>query len=280
MRIYIRFKLLLNFFFLSLFFTTGIFSQTPDQQSVKAGIEQLSNGFPQERIYIQFDKPAYAPGETIWYKAYLMQGIDISNISRNLYIDFTDANGNILLHAMAPLLRSSANGNFDIPLSYTGKFAHVRAYTKWMLNFDSAFLYNKDIFIIQPKTSANGGNIVTNRPAVQFFPEGGDCIAGINNKIAFKSTYPGGRPFNIKGTIVNSKNVKVADIKSMHDGMGYFYLDAQGGETYTAKWKDDQGTAYEAVLPVVKKEGIALEIKLTEGRRGFLIKRSENAPSN
>ncbi len=275
-----RLKITLSFFCLQFFFGTVLFSQIPNQESVKSGIEQLNTGFPQERIYIQFDKPAYAPGETIWFKAYLMQGIEISNISRNLYVDFTDANGNILLHSVAPLLRASAKGNFDIPLSYTGKFAHVHAYTKWMLNFDSAFLYDKDILIIQPKTSIKVSGIVTGKPTLQFFAEGGDCIAGVENKIAFKANYPGGRPFNINGTVVNAKNAKVADIKTQHDGMGWFYLDAQAGETYTAKWKDDQGTAYETPLPVVKKEGLALEIKLTEGKRGFLIKRSENAPSN
>ena len=53
-------------------------AQTPTQQSVKANIEQHASTFPKEKIYIQLDKPAYAPGETIWYKAYLMAGVDRS----------------------------------------------------------------------------------------------------------------------------------------------------------------------------------------------------------
>ena len=253
-------------------------AQAPTQQSVKEGLELLNTAFPQERIYIHFDKPAYAPGETIWYKAYLMQGTEIAQISANIYVDLTDANGAMITHAVAPLLRSSANGNFDIPKTYTGKFVHVRAYTKWMLNFDSAFLYDKDVFIIQPKGAGAKGTV--NKPTVQFFAEGGDCIAGINNKIAFKANYPGGRPFKIKGVVVNSKGVQVAEIKNMHDGMGYFYLEPQLNEKYTAKWKDDQGIANETPLPAVKKDGLAFEIKIAEGRRGFLIKRSENAPAN
>src|SRR6478672_7179575 len=86
-------------------------AQIPSQQSVKTNIDQYGTNFPQEKIYIQFDKPAYAPGETIWFKAYLMTGIDVSTISTNLYLDFADENGNLLSHAVTPVLHASANGN-------------------------------------------------------------------------------------------------------------------------------------------------------------------------
>ncbi|HXL56501.1 MAG TPA: hypothetical protein VN958_09605, partial [Chitinophagaceae bacterium] len=255
-------------------------AQAPTQQSVKANIEQYGANFPQEKIYIQFDKPAYAPGETIWYKAYLMAGVDISTISTNFYFDFADADGNVLMHAVEPVVQASVKGNFDIPSSYTGKSIHVKAYTKWMLNFDSSFLYNKDIRIIQTKTSAAKSISPQVKASVQFFPEGGDCIAGINNKIAFKAITFNGKPCNIKGAVVNSKGENVAELKCMHDGMGFFYLEPQAGETYTAKWKDEQGSSYQTSLSVVKNTGVALEIKISNGSRGFLIKRTEDAPEN
>src|SRR3954470_10671188 len=111
------------------------YAQTPTQESVKANIEHYGTSFPQEKIYIQFDKPAYAPGETIWFKAYLMSGIDASTISTNIYFDFADANGNVLMHVVEPVVHASASGHFDIPASFRDKSIHVTAYTKWMLNF-------------------------------------------------------------------------------------------------------------------------------------------------
>src|SRR5581483_11027628 len=96
-------------------------AQAPTPQSVKSNIEYLGTNLPQEKIYIQFDKPAYAPGETVWFKAYIMSGIDPSTISTNFYCDFADADGNILKHVVLPLVHSSSAGNFDIPSSYTGK---------------------------------------------------------------------------------------------------------------------------------------------------------------
>src|SRR6266498_363173 len=256
------------------------FSQTPTLQSVKANIEQYGTNFPQEKIYIQFDKPAYAPGETIWYKAYLMAGIDVSTISTNIYFDFADADGNLSMHAVEPAVHSSADGNFDIPSSFNGKSIHIKAYTKWMLNFDSSFLYNKDITVIQTKPVAAKNTTLQVKASVQFFSEGGDCIAGINNKVAFKAITFNGKPCNIKGVVVNSKGESVAELKCVHDGMGFFYLEPQANETYTAKWKDEKGASYQTALPDFKNTGVALEIKVANGARGFLIKRTEDATPN
>lgn len=277
----ILFKKNLLFLFVGIsFFSAEIFAQVPDQQVIKNSIEKNATYFPQERIYIQFDKPAYAPGETIWYKAYLMSGTDISLISANFYIDFADADGNLLKHIALPIVHSSAKGNFQVPGSYTAGSIHAKAYTKWMMNFDSAFLYNKDILVLQSKSAATKDAVNTNKPSVQFFPEGGDCIAGISNKIAFKAIFPSGKPCNLKGIIVNEKGKQVADLKCIHDGMGYFNIEPLADETFTAKWKDEKGVSYETPLPPVKKEGVSLEIRVADGKRGFLIKRSENAPAN
>jgi hypothetical protein len=177
-----------NFFWVTIILLPLVSNaQIPSQQSVKANIEKYGANFPQEKIYIQFDKPVYAPGETIWFKAYLMTGIDVSTISTNLYLDFADANGNILMHVIEPVVHASASGNFDIPGSFKDKSMHVIAYTKWMLNFDSSLLYNKDIYVIQTKPVPSKNTTLPVKASIQFFPEGGDCIVGISNKIAFKA---------------------------------------------------------------------------------------------
>jgi len=265
--------------FIMVFSFTG-FAQVTDKESFTASLEQLGTGFPQEKIYIQFDKPAYAPGETIWYKAYIVSGNTPSLISANVYMDCSDAGGKVLSHAVLPVIQSSARGNFDIPATYPGNSLHIRAYTKWMMNFDSAFLFDKDIRIIQQKKTAVKTTPTVNKASVDFFPESGDCIEGINSKIAFKAMYDNGMPCTIKGNVVNSKGETVAALQTVHDGMGSFYLEAKPKEKYTARWKDEQGKQYETALPAVKSTGISLEVKLAEGKRGFIIKRNEAAGEN
>ncbi|MEP6846311.1 MAG: hypothetical protein ABI861_09925 [Panacibacter sp.] len=265
---------------LVILFPLSLFAQTINKESFAANLQQLSSGFPQEKVYIQFDKPAYAPGETIWYKAYIVSGTSPSLISANLYVDHTDADGNVLSHAINPVIQSSAKSSFTIPAAYAGNSIHVRAYTKWMLNFDSAFLFDKDIRIIQQKKSIAKTSAVPTKSMIDFFPESGDCIAGISSKVAFKATYDNGKPCNIKGTVTNTKGETVAELKTVHDGMGYFYLDAKAKEKYTARWKDEDGKPHETPLPVVKDKGISLEVKIAEGKRAFIIKRNEASTAN
>lgn len=261
----------------------GVFAQAPTQQAVKGNLDNYSTKYPAERVYIQYDKPAYSAGETVWFKAYIMKGFDNSDLSKNFYVDFTDTDGNVLMHGVYPVQISSAAGSFDIPTWYKGKNVHIRAYTKWMLNFDSSFLYNKDLRIIKKEIAAASNKIVVKpvqTAAIQFFPEGGDCIAGIKTKVAFKAIYQTGIPATVRGSIVNSKGVKVDTIYSQHDGMGFFYLEAQPGETYTARWRDDQKTVYQSPLPAIKTSGATLEVKPGKDKTGFILRRTDDAADN
>ncbi len=105
-----------------------------------------------------------------------------------------------------------------------------------MLNFDSAFLYQKDIPVLtKDRTTADAKNKII--PTIRFFPEGGDIISGITNKIAFKANDQWGRPVKVKGVVVNSQGKTEDKISTIHDGMGYFFLTPKSGLTYTANGK-------------------------------------------
>jgi uncharacterized protein YfaS (alpha-2-macroglobulin family) len=94
----------MRLFFALIFCATALklFAQTTDINTVKNSITTLAENFPQEKVYLHYDKPAYAPGETIWFKAYLMSGANTDDISKTLYIDFIDADGTLLKHCVQP----------------------------------------------------------------------------------------------------------------------------------------------------------------------------------
>ncbi len=271
----------MRLFFALIFCTTAcnLFAQTIDINTVKNSLTTLADNFPQEKIYLHYDKPAYAPGETIWFKAYLMTGVNTDDISKTLYIDFIDANGRLLKHCVQAVYQSSASGDFDVPLDYKEQAVYIKAYTRWMLNFDSTFLYRKAVHIVQSKPSLKEKNIAL-KTAIQFLPEGGDLVEGIESKIAFKAISSDGRPATVQGIIVGKSGTEVAQFKTVHDGMGVFLLEPKAGEIYTGKWKDAQGNNYQTTLPAAKQTGVTLQITLQGSSRGFEIKRSENAPAN
>ncbi|MCH2043102.1 MAG: hypothetical protein MK212_03100 [Saprospiraceae bacterium] len=70
---------------------------------------------------------------------------------------------------------------------------------------------------------------------MQFFPEGGEWVAGLNSTVAFKASNEFGKPADVEGEILDSKGNKVAEFGSYHQGMGAFTFKPQAKEQYTAK---------------------------------------------
>jgi hypothetical protein len=245
-------------------------------QKLEQTLATYAAHYGQERAYLHYDKAAYAAGETVWFKAYLMEGIFPATGSKTLYVDWVDEKGTVLKHNVSPVVDAVSNGQFDIPEDYSGHFIHVRAYTKWMLNFDSSFLYSKDIRIAG-KPQNNAPKPAAANTELQFFAEGGDAVAGLKNKIAFKATNPQGLPVLVSGVVQNSKGAEVAAFAAQHDGMGFFYLEPAADDVYTAKWKDAKGAVQYTKLPFAKPSGITLQLVVEDAKRRFEISRTANA---
>lgn len=241
-------------------------------QKIDSILNIYSDRFQQEKIHIHFDKSVYNNGETIWYKAYLMAGSDLSDYSKNFYVDWFDAGGKLLKHAMYPIFESSAQGQFSVPQNYQGQSLHLRAYTQWMLNYDSAFLYNKDILVSQDKPLKT--EIVTPVTTLQFFPEGGDLLADIDTRVAFKAVSQLGKPVKLSGAIKDSKGAFIDSFSTEHDGMGSLSLHPQSNETYSASWKDEFGFTNTTSLPAIKNSGANLQVQPLTAKSLVLIKRT------
>lgn len=252
---------------------------------------KLNREYKQEKLYLHFDRAVYNPGETIWFKAYLFTGNYPSLISKTLYAELLDDKGKVLERKTAPVVMSSAAAAFDIPLNLTSSVVYVRAYTKWMLNFDSSFLFTKAIPIIAAKPVSNKTIIPSVQPksssvtisfarqfSLQFFPEGGDLLQEVASRVAFKATDQIGMPVNISGDVIDSKDNKILSFTSVHDGMGSFELLPKTGGIYKAIWKDETGKAHETLLPVAKQNGVVLEVNNNSNQIEFKIKCSVNNP--
>jgi hypothetical protein len=139
-------------------------------QPLDSILSKYTRDYQPEKVYLHYDKSSYYVGETVWFKAYLMQGFVPAQQSKTLYIDVIADNGSVLSHIVSPIVNASTNGQFDIPADYKGSFIHIRAYTKWMMNFDTAFLYSRNLFIV-PKDSGKTKIPVSIIPSLELFPE-------------------------------------------------------------------------------------------------------------
>ena len=82
-------------------------------QNIDASINAYANTYSPERAYLHYDKASYSAGETIWFKAYLMNEIIPADESKTFYIDWIDDKGSLMLHAVSPLVQAVTNGQFE-----------------------------------------------------------------------------------------------------------------------------------------------------------------------
>ncbi|MEO7766656.1 MAG: hypothetical protein ABIS01_04490, partial [Ferruginibacter sp.] len=244
-------------------------------QYIDSLLNILDTKYPQEKVHLHLDKAYYNAGETIWFKAYLAADNLAGPISKTIYAELMDEKGNVLQRKMMPVLQAGAASNFDLSDSTKATRLFIRAYTSWMLNFDSSLLYLKPLQIIPAKSAAKKLPLVINY-SIQFFAEGGDLVDNISSRLAFKANDNQGIPFAAKGDIVDGKGKKVVSFSSLHDGMGYCDLQPAAGEKYKAVWKDKKGVQHETSLPDAKKQGMVLSTHLSYNQLNYTLTRPDS----
>ncbi|HEY2583972.1 MAG TPA: hypothetical protein VGI43_19340, partial [Mucilaginibacter sp.] len=100
---------------------------------------------PAEKLYIQFDKPYYAIGDTIWFKAYLFNvpTLAFSAKSRIMYVEIANDGNTFIKQYRLPVKDGITWGNISLNDYPSGNYT-LRAYTNWMRNFGTdGFFYKR-----------------------------------------------------------------------------------------------------------------------------------------
>ena len=158
--------------------------------------QKLIDEYPTEKVYLHFDKPYYAVGDTIWFKAYIANGQDQpSDLSKIVYVDIISEKDTVVKAMRLPVVNTSAYGSITLdPLVYKSGNYRVRAYTYWMLNGDESYFFTKNIQIgnainrklittISIKGEDSGGSPRAN---VQILYKGPEGNALGNSKVTWR----------------------------------------------------------------------------------------------
>lgn len=249
------------------------------QQAILKLYDSIRNNLPREKLYVHFDKTNYTATDTIWFKAYLVDGtLNVpSNTSGVIYTEIIDENNDVLQTLALPTVSGLTWGAFALNERQfkTGTYT-FRAYTNWMQNFGNSHFFQKQLKVFSLPAGAigiasasttesplasnqnNSGNNRNSAIDLQFLPEGGNLIAGSNQKIAFKALNANGKGISLNGEILDSKDNIVTTFVSNTKGMGFFYLNAVATERYTARIKNL--AVPNTTLPTVKELSTALKV--------------------
>jgi hypothetical protein len=234
-----------------------------------------------EKVYLHLDRHFYLSGDDIWFKAYLINAQTnkpAAESSKILYAELISPDGRRLDRKVLYVDESGCSiGDFRLRKSaLPGKY-RIRAYTKWMLNFGDVFVFEKEIEvknipdefeITGTKKKRKDENSKLNETVInpedldiEFFPESGSLVSGIENIVAFKATDWSGKGVNVSGGVLNSEGDTLALFASEYLGMGKFVFTPQAGEYYYAFFMPDSiPYPFFAQLPESLEEGFTINI--------------------
>jgi alpha-2-macroglobulin-like protein len=320
-----------------------------------ASLFSRSNALATERVYVQTDKPLYAPGETIWFQAYVINTTDIkpSENSDIVHIQLINPKGGIEQEMKIIADNGSAGGDFNLGNTVPGGIYRLKAFTQWQNNEKEVLLFEKELQVQQVvlprlkmkmdferkaygpgdevkakaefatldnkplakteirwifnldgqkfsdgtgKTDAEGkvnvklklpadlkttdgllgllidheGNtesitrsvpIVLNKISLNFFPEGGDMVANLNSRVAFRALNEFNKPADIEGILMDDLDNKISSFSSYHSGMGSFELSPVPGRQYYVKITRPEGINDKYPVPAALIAGFTMRME-------------------
>lgn len=281
---------------------SAIAFQTPfvneSYQSILNRLKTYSEVGASDKVYIQTDKPYYTSGETIWLKTYVVDGIRHlqSARSRIVYVELINPEDSIVAERRLLITDFGAAADLRISPDWPSGKYFLRAYTQYMRNSKKQYFYQKEIPVWYQNLEDRGtagmaagnpsqdGTAKIDRPDLQFYPEGGQLVAGLSNKMGLKISDQTGRGLELEGSIIDDEGNKVAAFRSFKFGLGIVSFQPQAGKEYQASILiNDIEQTYplpefvsEGYVLGINNQGKSLGIKVTtntpEGLEGaFLI---------
>lgn len=118
---------------------------------IVAALTNWTTNFPQEKVYLHTDKPYYALGDTIWFKAYVTTGSrhQLSALSGALYADLINEKDSVEKTIKMPVTAGMAKGNFVISDTLMAGNYRIRAYTQWMRNAGEDYFYDHTFSVVK-----------------------------------------------------------------------------------------------------------------------------------
>ncbi len=274
--------------------------------SLSSAMTAVSRPSQQEKVYLHFDNTAYFLGETIWFKAYVVQtgGHTTSKFSKTLYVELISPHGVAIELKKIKLTDGKGDGYFALNTSLAG-FYQIRAYTRFVLNqgddapFSRVFAcydkpnytgdYQDRTMMSLPRSQALPNSRIKSEKEgtfnLSFFPEGGHMVEGLNSRVAFKAIKKDGKRATVTGVVLTEGGDTLATLHTSHQGMGSFRLTPSLCPADTKKeiltaWVVCDNKRYKIPLPEASPSGYVLSVDNSNQERAtILVQRSADLPN-
>ncbi len=236
----------------------AVINLIPEATDPMSSVERFYDNKPHEKIYLVFDQPHYAYGDTLNYQVFVLNADDHTPTqwSRQVAVDLLDEKHDLLISQQLLLSSGIALGSLHLPPIWTAREITVGVRTPFSAQTLNEYSYQ----IILPMTTdsqtgksmLNGGKI-----SMHFYPESGTWVEDLPAVLGFKAMDEQGNGLNVRGIIKDSKGQLATEFSALKFGLGLCRFVPQAGETYHAQL-EYAGKNYVFDLPTIQQKGFTM----------------------
>lgn len=236
------------------------------QNKAETALQKFGENYPQEKIHLLLNKDHYVAGENLWFKSFVFDGYNRSDISTSLFVELYDSSKKLLDKKMIPLLKGEGSGSFSLAATLKEDIYFIRAYTTWMTNFSEEYNYLRPITVYNPSSAQKLIENTDTPWTATVHPESGTFIDGIETKFAVRLHSVGKTPLNWKGYVSDNENPEtpIVTFKNFDQNVGSFPLKPQAGKKYQLTIEDEKGKKTSLDLPMASSSGLHLQVESTD----------------
>ncbi|HWB28674.1 MAG TPA: TonB-dependent receptor plug domain-containing protein [Chitinophagaceae bacterium] len=183
-----------------------------------------------EKVILQTDRKIYAAGEKIWFKAFLLHAIDnrLDTASKNLFVDLVNDSDKVISQLVLNAATLQTSGAIQLNEFLSTGYYWLRCYTKVMLQNDSLSIWVQPVYIKNLGNSSTQNmevgegvkqTALPGRTVINFFPEGGAVISGINSTGALQVSDDAGNPLMVQGVVTDAADSVVSTFSTNRMGL-------------------------------------------------------------
>lgn len=246
----------------------GLRAQTGESAAAVQGSAPAA-GLLQEKLFMHTDKSFYVAGEPLWFKLYYMESAShkLLDISKIAYVEVLDKTNKPQLQAKIALEKGEGMGSFILPISLRSGSYTIRAYTNWMKNFGAAAFFEKGVTVVNTLQRMEPPPAEAPLYQLDFFPEGGQLVAGLQSKVAFKLVDRSLRGVDGNGLVIDNGRDTVCRFRSHKFGMGSFMLTPLPGHSYKAFVSFGSNQTVTQALPAALEQGWVMQLQTLPGQQ-------------
>ncbi|MEA3460902.1 MAG: hypothetical protein U9R49_03410, partial [Bacteroidota bacterium] len=217
-----------------------------------------------DKLYLHTDRDYYFLGDTIWFKAYYLDGQSHRFLPGyyNLHAELIDKNGIKIQKQLLFVEDGRAPGWLSIPDTLEPGQYLLRAYSDVQDCLGEDHFFHKTLEVSKIRSTLDHEkNVLADAgpPEIDlaFLPEGGFLLEGKLNKAGIKTIDKNGKSIPVIGEILNQEGAVVGTFNTAYKGMGETSFQPLPEEKYQIRLPAYPG--FHQKIKHIRKKGIKVE---------------------